>query len=254
MNNIPNVVCIIVTYNAMKWIDACLKTIKEDNINLQILIVDNNSLDETVNYIRKNFSDVILLPQNTNLGFSGANNIGYEYAKNINADYIYLLNQDTVSYPNTIAKLISISLKETSIGVVSPIHLSSKSSVLDKKFEDYITSGSCPEYISDFTLGNIKEYYTIGFVNAAAWLISVETVNSLGSLFSSAFFHYGEDSNFLTRLRYHKKKCVIAPKIFVHHLRDDRDGKMSEAFEKKKLSIKKIEIMTNINVPLKKIN
>ena len=252
MNKIPKVICIIVTYNAMKWIDSCVKTIEEDKVDLQIVVVDNNSSDDTVNYIRSNFPEIIVLPQKTNFGFSGANNIGYEYAKSVSADYIYLLNQDTLSYPNTIEKLINIYSKDITIGVVSPIHLSSDSSVLDKIFEDYITSGSCPGYISDSTLGNVKEYYPIGFVNAAAWLVSTETVERVGGLFSAAFFHYGEDSNFLTRLRYHKRKCVIAPQIFVHHLRDDRGGKMSEAFEKKKLSIKKVEIMTNINVSFEK--
>lgn len=42
-------------------------------------------------------------------------------------------------------------------------------------------------------------------------------------------------------------KCVIIPNIYVHHLREKRSGKMSAAFEKRKLSIKKVEIMTNIN-------
>lgn len=252
MNKRSQVICIIVTYNAMNWIDNCLKSINEDEIDLQIIIIDNNSSDNTVDYISANFPEIIILPQKVNLGFSGANNIGYEYAKELDVDYIYLLNQDTISYSNTIGKLIQIYLKDDTIGVVSPIHLSDTNLKLDKKFEDYITSGSCPNYISDFTVGNIKDFYVIGFVNAAAWLISMETVKSLGGLFSTAFYHYGEDSNFLSRLKYHKMKCVIAPKIFVHHLRDERKGKMSEIFEKKKLSIKKVEIMTNINVSLKK--
>ncbi len=243
----PKVICIIVTYNAMQWIERCINTIDEKNVDLEIIVIDNNSTDNTLEFVRNNFPYVKIFAEKQNLGFSGANNIGYNYAKSKNADYVYLLNQDTISYPENIAKLIKIHSENDDIGVVSPLHINNDGQKLDKKFEDYITSGSCPGYISDFSLGTIKEYYQIGFVNAAAWLIKVETISNLGGLFSSAFFHYGEDSNFLSRLRYHKKICVIAPQIKVHHLREERKGKMSVAFEKKKLSIKKVEIMTNIN-------
>ena len=245
------VYCIIVTYNAMRWIDKCIETIKEDHIQLEIVVIDNNSTDGTVEYIKENFPDIKILPQHDNLGFSGANNIGYEMALKNDADFVYLLNQDTISYPNTIDKLIKIHESNSAIGVVSPLHLNDKGDKLDKKFEEYITSGSCPNYISDFSLGIRKEYYQIGFVNAAAWLVKVETIRSLGGLFSKAFFHYGEDSNFLSRLRFHKKICVIAPNAFIHHLREERNGKMSVVFESKKLSIKKVEIMTNPNTSYK---
>jgi len=246
------VYCIIVTYNAMKWIERCLNTIQEDHVQLEIIVIDNNSTDETVAFIKKNFPSIQIFPQQENLGFSGANNLGYELAKKNNADFVYLLNQDTISYPNNIEKLIKIYDSNRSIGVVSPLHLNDDGNKLDKKFEEYITSGSCPHYISDISLGKTKEFYQIGFVNAAAWLIKVETIQSLGGLFSKAFYHYGEDSNFLSRLRFHKKICVIVPNVFIHHLREEREGKMSTAFENRKLSIKKVEIMTNPNISYKK--
>ena len=246
------VYCIIVTYNGDKWIRKCLSTIDEPNLDLTILVVDNNSTDKTVQIIKEEFPLVRLIEKKENLGFGGANNLGYEVAKKDNAEFIYLLNQDTISYPKTIEQLIKIHEINSAIGVVSPLHLDENGTKLDKKFEDYITAGSCPNYISDFSLGKRKEYYQIGFVNAAAWLIKVETIRSLGGLFSKAFFHYGEDSNFLSRLRYYKKICVIAPNVFMHHLRDKREGKMSVAFENRKISIKKVEIMTNPNVTYKK--
>ena len=246
------VYCIIVTYNGEKWIRKCLSTIEEPNLDLTILVVDNNSTDKTVQIIKDEFPFVRLIEKKENLGFGGANNLGYEIAKKDNAEFIYLVNQDTISYTNTIEKLIKIHDSNSAIGVVSPLHLNDKGDKLDKKFEEYITAGSCPNYISDMSLGNPKQYYSIGFVNAAAWLISIETITKMGGLFSSAFFHYGEDSNFLSRLRFHKKVCVIVPNSFIHHLREERDGKMSAEFEKKKLSIKKVEIMMNVNVDYNK--
>lgn len=241
------VFCIIVTYNGEKWIRDCLSTINESNLKLEIVIVDNNSSDQTVKIIRDEFPTVNLIAKKENLGFGGANNLAYELALEGGADYIYLLNQDTISYPESISKLIKIFEINEKIGVASPMHLNDDGSKLDKKFEQYITAISCPGFISDFSLMKTNNYYEIGFVNAAAWLIKADIIKELGGLFSSAFYHYGEDSNFLSRLRYNKKKCVIVPEVFVHHLREERAGKMSPVFERRKLSIKKVEIMTNIN-------
>ena len=219
---------------------------------MHIIVIDNGSTDLTLELTKKHFPRVEIIETGKNLGFGAANNLGYEIAKKNQADYIYLLNQDTVSYPDTIYNLIKVSERDSSVGVVSPIHLNDDGSKMDQKFEEYITAGSCPSFISDMTLGKSKDYYKIGFVNAAAWLLKVETVDKLGGLFSSAFFHYGEDSNFLSRIHYFKKQCVIVPNIYVHHLREERKGAMSKAFESRKLSIKKTEIMLNICLPYKK--
>ena len=231
----------------MRWLENCISSIIEEDIDLQILVIDNNSSDETVQFVKNRFPEVRMFSQKENLGFGGANNLGYEIAKREGADYIYLLNQDTLSYKNTISKLIEIQKLETSIGVVSPLHLNDSGNKLDKKFEDYISSKSCPNYISDVTLNIVKEYYKIGFVNAASWLINMDVIANMGGLFSKAFFHYGEDSNFLSRLRYHGYHCVISSNTYIHHLREERNGNFSKAFVNKQLEIKQNEIMMNIN-------
>ena len=241
------VYCIIVTYNGEKWIRKCLSTIEEPNLDLTIVVVDNNSTDKTVQIIKDEFPFVRLIEKKENLGFGGANNFGYEIAKKDGAEYIYLLNQDTISYPDAIFQLSQIAEASDKIGVVSPTHLNDNGDKLDKKFEEYITAKSCPNYISDVSLGRSQDYYEIGFVNAAAWLVKTEVIEAIGGLFSKAFFHYGEDSNFLSRLKYHGFSSVITPKIYVHHLREERKGKPSKKFVKKQLNIKMIEIMTNIN-------
>ena len=243
--------CIIVTYNGEKWINECLSTINEEHIDLIIMVVDNNSKDNTVSIIQNNYPEVILYKSKENLGFGAANNIGYQYALEDNADYIYLLNQDTKSYPNTIYKLMKIAETDDTIGIVSPIHLNDNGDKLDLNFEQYITSKTCPDYISDVTLGNLKEYYSIGFVNAAAWLIKIKTVQAVGGLFSKAFFHYGEDVNFIGRLRFFYFKNVFVPNVFIHHCREERKGEFSEEYKNKMVDFTKVTIMHNIRASYK---
>lgn len=241
------VYCIIVTYNAQKWIYDCISSIVEDKIDLTILVVDNFSSDETIEIIKNNFSQVRIIQTGDNLGFGRANNVGYDIAKKENAEYIYLLNQDTKSYPDTIFNLIETeSTIEEKVGVISPIHLNDDGSALDLLFESCISSRSCPTFISDLTLDKSKSYYPIKFVNAASWLIKVSTVEYLGGLFSEAFFHYGEDLNFGSRLTYFNYKIVITPNIYIHHCRAERNGKHSKAFENKKVDINTVTLMHDI--------
>ena len=60
------VYCIIVSYNAMSWIERCLSSI---NGQAEVIMVDNNSKDETISFVKSNFPNVLIFPQNNNLGF-----------------------------------------------------------------------------------------------------------------------------------------------------------------------------------------
>lgn len=241
------VYCIIVTYNGMRWIENCISSIKEDKVDLEILVVDNNSTDQTVQIIKDEFPFVRLIEKKENLGFGGANNLGYEIAKKDNAEFIYLLNQDTISYPDTIFKLIQGANINENTGIISPLHLNDDGQRLDLQFEKEISANNSPLLISDFLLRKNKQYYRIGFVNAAAWLISVNTIEKMGGLFSSAFFHYGEDNNFVSRLKYFGFNIYIDTDSFVHHCREERKGKKSIDFINKELFIKSQIKLYNIN-------
>lgn len=241
------VYCIIVTYNAEKWIYDCLSTIKEDKISLTILVIDNNSDDNTLEIIRSNFPKVRIIETGENLGFGKANNLGYSLAKDENAEYVYLLNQDTTSYPNNIFELLQKGMScDLKIGVISPMHLNDNGSKLDALFESCISARSCKNYISDVTLGNLNNYYPIQFVNAASWLIDMKVIEDLGGLFSSAFFHYGEDINFGNRLNYFDYSIVIVPSVFIHHCREERNGKKTKEFENRMVEINKLTIMHDV--------
>lgn len=245
------VACIIVTYNASRWIYNCLKSIDEKNITLDIIVIDNNSNDNTITIIKENFPLVRILAQSENLGFAAANNLGFKIAEENRAKYIYLLNQDTVSCPDSIYQLVRFSSNfDSKLGFVSPIHLNDSGKKLDYAFETYINSYTCRSLISDYLTNNTKKYYQIDFVNAAAWLIKVETIRNLGGLFSSAFYHYGEDVNFVQRLSYHGYKNYILTDVFVKHCRAERQGKINSAFIQKEAIIRAKTELYNINKSL----
>jgi len=86
----------------------------------EIILVDNNSTDGTVEMLLAEFPDVTLLPQKSNSGFSKANNIGASKAKGA---YLFFLNNDTLFREDILAPLHAFMDTDESIGIVSPMLL-----------------------------------------------------------------------------------------------------------------------------------
>ena len=219
---------IIATYNAMPWLLKCLESTKP----YTVVVVDNNSTDETVNFIKANYPEVTLLQQTKNLGFGQANNIGMSYALKQGADYVFLLNQDAYLEKDTIAKLVEVHKKNQNFGILSPIHLNGKGDRLDQNFSHYVNYNANPDFYSDFILKKtLPDVYEVPFVNAAGWLISKNCLETVGG-FDPVFFHYGEDDNYCQRVLFHGLKIGVVPQVFLKHDRETRIFKQDQAGEK----------------------
>lgn len=240
-----NLYIVIATYNAMPWISKCLARTK----SYPVIIIDNNSTDGTVDFIKKNYPKVILLNQNENLGFGQANNIGISYALKERTDYVFLLNQDAYLEEGCIEKLIEFQKSHPSYGILSPVHLNGSKSRLDKNFSLQMNFNSNPDFYSDFILNKkIQKVYDIPFINAAGWLISRECLETVGG-FDPLFFLYGEDDNYCQRVRYHNLEIGVIPTAFICHDRENREGKYTYNDQERLLKIK----YSNINISFKSI-
>jgi GT2 family glycosyltransferase len=111
MANIAKIFVIIVTYKGHLWYERCFKSLRDSELPVQIIVIDNASNDGTVEYIRAHFPDIHLIESKENLGFGRANNLGMRYALDNGADYVFLLNQDAWIEPNTIGELVRIAEK-----------------------------------------------------------------------------------------------------------------------------------------------
>ena len=80
-----NVSIIIVNYNTRDLTLQCLSSIyeKTEELSFEIIVVDNNSTDDSVESIEKKYPEVLLIKSPENLGFGRANNLGMRYAKGI---------------------------------------------------------------------------------------------------------------------------------------------------------------------------
>lgn len=213
---------IVVTYNGANWIAKCLHSLLEGDVSLNILVVDNNSTDGTVGKITRSFGSVDIIRMQENTGFGRAANIGLERAYCKGAEYLFLLNQDAWVMPDTVGELILVSQRNSMYGIISPLHCDGSGDCLDFRFSRYLEPAKCPGLYSDALLQRpLGSIYEVGFVNAAAWLLPRATVELVGG-FDPVFFHYGEDENYVQRVKYQGKKVGVCPHVRIFHDRETR--------------------------------
>ena len=96
---------IIVTYNSMQEIDACLESLVGHTAPFPttITVVDNKSPDGTAAHLRTRWPMVQVIDAGGNVGFAKANNLGI---KATDSEYVLLMNPDTVSPPGAIQTLV----------------------------------------------------------------------------------------------------------------------------------------------------
>lgn len=201
----------------MKWLPECLDAVVNSSIAVTVVLIDNNSQDNSVAYIKENYNNIVLFEQETNLGFGIANNIGMAYALKQSADYVFLLNQDAYVESNTIEKLITVSTKNPQFGLISPIQLDYSGNFLEAYFFKFMAHSNARSFYSDFVLSKvIKDVYEVPFIQAAAWLLPINTLKKIGG-FDPMFFHYGEDDNYCQRVLFHHMKVGVASSVFIKH-------------------------------------
>lgn len=204
------VLAIIVTYNAMPWIDRCLGSVRRAGIDS--VVIDNGSTDGTIHYIEDNYPEARLLISSDNLGFGAANNIGFMDAVRGGYDYAYLLNQDAWLDKDTVERLVAASSKEYAI--ISPVQTDAEG-YMDKRF-----AKRCGRAVKRRNV-DAKGVTEVPFVMAAHWLISRRALLEVGG-FSPAFKQYGEDDNWIHRAHYFGYKVGVAVNATAVHDRAKR--------------------------------
>lgn len=108
---------IILNYNVRYFLEQCVASVQEalSNIDGEIIVVDNNSTDDSCQMMKMRFPNVKLIENKENLGFPKGNNIGVANAK---GEYICILNPDTAVAEDTFTRILAFAEKQKNIGIV----------------------------------------------------------------------------------------------------------------------------------------
>lgn len=209
------VLVIIVTYNFERWIDRCLGSLRESAHPADTVVIDNCSSDHTTQIVEQHYPEVRLIKNEENLGFGRANNIGMEIALREGYNAVFLLNQDAWIDPQTIGTLTQLCQEYPAYGILSPVHLTGNGDKPEQGFGAYTGI----RQLSD--LDREAPVVQASFINAAFWMIPVAVLHTVGG-FSPLFYHYGEDKDYVNRLRHHGYLVGYSPAVFGCHDRENR--------------------------------
>lgn len=243
-----NVLSIIVTHNSSKWIEKCIRSIFESSFQSDIFIIDNASSDNTIEIIENIEGEKVLI-KNENVGFAKANNTGIKYALENNYEGILLLNHDAWLEKNTLEQLVKTSESNNKAGIISPIHLNGNGELLDFNFTNYISQPNDEGrnlYTDLLVDRELKPFYFVNYVNAACWYLPITVIQQCGNFDHILFPHYGEDDNFISRVKHFDFHVCIVPTAFIFHDREERMGKQTKnPFTKNHIIQKFIRISAN---------
>lgn len=225
---------ILLNYNGYKDTLEAVKSLEKISYeNYKIVIVDNNSTDNSYNILKEKLGEKHYIVQSgKNGGFAFGNNIGIKFALDNDADYVLLINNDTTVKEDFLDILVSTIEKKENIGLATGL-------ILNYYDKDKIWFGGGDINWNKFFGMHIDENKSIKevslkegeitFATGCLMLIKSETLKSIG-LLSEEYFMYYEDVDFCANLQKNNYKIYYNPKSIIYHKISAASGENESPF------------------------
>ncbi|HET6243397.1 MAG: glycosyltransferase [Bacteroidetes bacterium] len=231
---------IIVNYNVEYFLEQCLHSVYKaiHRVSSEVFVVDNNSVDGSVEMVKTKFPEVKLIENKKNTGFSFANNQAIKLAC---GEYVLLLNPDTVVEEDTFEKVVSFMDDNSIAGGLGVYMIDGKGKFLPESKRGLPT----PEVAFYKVFGLSRLFpksrrfgrYHLGFLDknkvheveilsGAFMLLRKETLDKTG-LLDETFFMYGEDIDLSYRIIKAGYKNYYFPKTRIIHYKGESTKKSS---------------------------
>jgi len=221
---------IIVSYQVRHYLAQCLDSLQRalKDLESEVIVVDNHSSDDTVAYIRNNYSWVRVIANNHNLGFAKANNIALRLAK---GEYVLFVNPDVVVAENTVKECVDVLAEHPETGALGVCMLNrdgtraleSRRGIPTPMTAFYKMSGLCKIYPKSRRFGR---YYMgwlpwdvpveIEIVSGAFTMLRTSVMREMNG-YDEEYFMYGEDIDLSYRLLKAGYKNLYLPNTILHY-------------------------------------
>lgn len=226
---------VILTHNKLNYTKLCIDSIRQytKDEDYEIIIVDNNSTDETREWLAAN-EDLRVILNNENMGFPKGCNQGIEISNKEND--ILLLNNDVIVTENWLSNLRRCLYSDDKIGAVGPV--TNSASYGQSIPVNHSSIGEIHKFSSAFNKSNKnlweRRIKLIGF----CFLIKREVVDKVGLLDERFFPGNFEDDDYSMRIVKEGYNLVLCRDTFIHHyggVSFNRDSKFYEIINKNNL-------------------
>lgn len=235
-----NLSIIIVNYNVKYFLEQCLNSVLKaiQEIDSEIFVIDNASVDGSVEMLKKQFPTVNLIQNLNNLGFSKANNQAISKAK---GEYILLLNPDTIVEEDCFHKLLSFMTKNKKAGAIGVKMLNGEGKYLPESKRGfpspsvafYKFSGLSKLFPKSKVFGKYhlsfldsNEIHEVDVLAGAFMFIRKSVLDIIGQL-DEDFFMYGEDIDLSYRIQKAGFQNYYYPLTTIIHYKGESSKKNS---------------------------
>lgn len=220
----PSVAVVILNWNGKAWLQKFLPgVLLSEYDNLEIIVGDNGSTDDSIEFVKTNFPTVSIISNSTNYGFAGGYN---KILERVNADYFILLNSDVEVTTNWIKPVIDLMQTDDQIAAAQP----KIKWQLDKRQFEYAgaAGGYLDIYGYPFCRGRLFNVYEIDslqyqeaqevfWASGAAFFIKSKYWRETGGLDADLFAHM-EEIDLCWRLKNLNYKVMYCPDAEVYHV------------------------------------
>lgn len=233
MSKYPKVAISYLSYHSEPYFERALEAISKltyPKESVALLVIDNphpeygNStkfIEEAINDFKKGDlpSEVIVLPQEKNLGFSGGHNVAMKWAIENGYDYVYLNNSDGYLDVNAIEPLVNSLEADRSIGAMqSLVLLHPEKNIINTAGNvfHYLGLSYSGHYREDVGKIEFKPVEEVNSLSGAAVILRVDLLKEHG-LWDEDFFLYHEDFEYSLRLKMLGYKLALASRSKFYH-------------------------------------
>lgn len=204
---------VIVNYNVKFFLEQCLQSVRKavQGLEAEVFVVDNASVDSSMDMVEEKFPEVIAIRNQKNVGFSTANNQAIRQSK---GEYVLLLNPDTVVEENTFKESLAFMDAHADAGGLGVKMIDGKGNYLPESkrglptpmvafYKMFGLTGLFPKSkrFARYYLGHLSENETHEVeVLAGAFMLMRKTALDKSGLLDEDFFMYGEDIDLSYRL------------------------------------------------------
>jgi GT2 family glycosyltransferase len=217
---LPLISVVIPNWNGRKYLEVCIDSLmKQSHHNLEIIVVDNASADDSIAYLQKNFPDVKVIKHSSNLGFGAANNAGIRAAR---GEYLMMLNNDTRLEPKCIEELRNSIDKDENFGACA-------SKILLEYEDNLLDVAGIAVCLDGLSIGRGRlesgdkfiDEEEVFFASDCACLYKKDMLDDIGltnEVYDEDFFAYADETDMGWRAQLAGWKCIYTPQAVVHHL------------------------------------
>lgn len=253
---LPFVSIIIVNWNGKQWLEnECLPSVKKQTYqNYEVVLVDNASSDDSLDFVKKNYPKVKVVKSKSNLGFAAGNNLGLKHAT---GELVLLLNNDTRFKEDYLEKFIKAFEEIPNLASVqSKIKLAFEPDKIDS-CGGFWTSSTFLYHFGNRKSEKLAKYNKSlpVFTNkGASMLVKKDVIDKIG-FFDNDFWSYYEETDFCHRAWLAGYECWYYPEAEIQHFMGmtsffvDNSKVQFNNFKNKMLSfLKNFEVKTLITV------